>query len=188
MKLNQLQDAIRRFYDLYPDYAISGVGEIVHLTQSVEGLLDQRLGRIYSMRSQVAAAAAKYQSISLQLPAGGLGVDVEILEVHIRNLAGSYVLYGAGTSTTSTDRGAGYCHDLREIPRAYRSVARLRDDDDAGVMLIAQGEIQNATQAWKPEGGLFLAPGQMWTFRTSAVNQGITGMITWRETPIVQNP
>lgn len=189
MNLHVLSDAVRRFFDLQPgELVVRGVADTVLLTQDVNTVPGGRVGKIYSRRAQVGATAAQYQSISLLHPAGAVGVDVEILEVHIRNLAGSYILYGLGTSTTYTDLGAGYAHDVRDLTFGYRSNAHLLEEDANVPMLVAQGEIQNATQEWKPIGGLWLQPGQMWTFRTAAQNQGITGMIIWRETVRSQNP
>jgi hypothetical protein len=189
MKLNQIADAIRRYYDLQAGQTIVHPPAGIVLTQSVDSLLDERLGRVYSMRTTVNAVAAQYQAISLSHPAGLLGVDVTIIAAYLNNVAGGTVIFGVGTSTTSTDRGAGYALDLRDLGGAYRSGAHLTDESSAAALLTASGELKkSSSEACEFFTPITLAPGYLWTFRTGGQNQGISGMIVWRETPVTQRP
>lgn len=188
MKLRDISDSVRRLFDLEPQYAVDGIARTIMLTQDVSELAGERIGRTYSLRTTIAAVAGEYQHISLQRPAGLLGVDVEIIEVHLRNQSATIVYFGAGTSATSTDRGAGYAHDLRNLAAGYRSGAHLTDESNAAQLLAAQGELQTGTMyaPWKTS--IFLQPGGLFTFCTQGVNQGLTGMLVWRETPRVERP
>lgn len=186
MRLVQIQDALRRYYDLEaPPNLTPPAG--IFLVQDVDKLQGGRIGNTYAYRTSVSAAAGEYQAISLLRPASLTGMDVEITEVHILNsTAGQLVYFGRGSSTTYTDRGAGYNLDQRG--QAYRSGARLVDESSAAPLIATvYGQLlpnNNYHGPWKCS--MFIPAGGLITFRTNAVNQGISGMIVWRETPVTQ--
>lgn len=189
MKLRDVSDAVRRYFDLEPQYAVDGLGRAILLTQDVNELVGERIGRTYSMRTAIAAVAGEFQHVSLLRPAGALGVDVEITEVLLRNQSATVVLFGVGTSATYTDRGAGYALDLRDFSSAYRSAAHLTDESNVAQLLTASGELQMGSttyQRWNTS--IFLPAGFQFSFVTQGVNEGLRGTIVWRETPRVERP
>ena len=194
MNFNEINDALRRYFDLQAGQVnVQGVHPTIIVTQSLDDFLGNRLGSLYSMRTGVTAAAGKYQAIEIRNPTANTGVDVEIVEVALSSASGTVLYHGVSSSTTTTDRGAGYSLDLRSIVSGsgYRSVAHMHDEDDAALGIAAtQGELrQRATGfglVWPCS--IYVAPGYGYRFATAAVNQGITGQIIWREVPRVQRP
>lgn len=195
MRLSDLQDAARRFYDLQPgELPALSVHPGILLTQDIARLADEGRGsRTYSLRTTQGAVAAEYQAISLELPAGAPAVTCQILEVRLWSNATDMFYFGPGTSVTSVDRGAGYALDMRNLSSGYRSAAHLRDESSAAPLLTAMGELHSVTTGiasavvFRPE-SMFVRAGILWTFRTAGLNAGLSGMITWRESGYQQRP
>lgn len=185
MNLHSLSDAVRRFFDLdVRQSPVQGISPVVSLTQDVDSYLDRGVGNVYAMRAYVAGVVNEYQAISLLRPATMTATEVEILEVHLRNLTGGAALYfGRGTSTTYTP-GTGTNLDQRAVG-AYYSGAQLCTESSAAPLLVAYGELLPNPITWGywKRKGLYLPAGGLYTFRTAGQNQGIQGMIVWREYP-----
>lgn len=189
MKLSDLSDALRRWFELEPGYSVAGITREVVLTQEVSELVGDRIGNVYCFYWDLAPVAAQYSAISLFNPAANVGHQVEVLEGHFMpDTDGEFLYFGPGTSSTYDDRGAGYNLDQRG--EAYRSIAHLATENSANPLLTAIGVIAPGganvlrpfiTRQVVPPGGLL-------TFRTKNVNSGLEGMLVWRETPVSQNP